>query len=178
MLDSPGVAPLTPETGQQPQSLWQPRDAPALAPPTARQHEDAPLSYGRLEKGLWASRTRSGAAVGGDRLEHWRAVLSEPWALRAFCGLYDRLAEGRVPENAAATRATSEPNPPRKGERGVKPIAALNILQRSVGRALATARRSQLADALGRQNRVRTLGAHDTRSDGRFVTPCGHCSES
>ena len=119
---------------------------PAGAPPAG----PPPLSYRALKKALKGSPRGSGAAAGGGRFEHWRVVLAEPAALAAFCEVCDRVAEGRVPESAAAALALAKLTPLRKPGGGVRPIAAPNILRRLVGRALVTPRKHALAEALGR----------------------------
>ena len=89
--------------------------------------------------------------MGGGRFEHWRLVLSDPAALGAFNGICDRLATGDVPASAADALTLSRLAPLRKPRGGVRPFAAPNILRRLVGRALLAPRKSELAEALGRQ---------------------------
>ena len=109
----------------------------ALAPAARRLGESQELfNMQCLRVALRSSPRGSGAAVGGGRFEHWKALLGHDSAIEAMHAVCVRLAQGRVPESIAAAIGLSKLAPLRKAGGGVRPIAAPNILRRLVGRKL------------------------------------------
>ncbi len=153
LLGSPGLAPLSAETKGELQDLLQPPGRP-LEPLEPRSRlGGAPAPFARKDtKGALRSTPRgSGAAVGGGRWEHWRAVLASPSALTALHEVLLRVATGCLPEEVATALALSKLTALRKPGGGIRPIAAPSLLRRLAGRLLVRTRKEKLAEALGRR---------------------------
>ena len=150
LLASPGLAPATLDTAQQLQDLLQPRlTAAPLAPAARRLGESQELfNMQCLRVALRSSPRGSGAAVGGGRFEHWKALLGHDSAIEAMHAVCVRLAQGRVPESIAAAIGLSKLAPLRKAGGGVRPIAAPNILRRLVGRILTSSFKTRASELL------------------------------